>query len=141
MPHQEGKLEKRRTGFLIRSVLGFIASGIIIGSIVWLNLEKILDLGWGIFFLRYFIIFLIIDSYWETGIILTKHRWLEWIKTRDDADFLKHLKDPQEYQYWKRFYQRHILIYFLFLIYLLFWGIWGFTVSQNSRSSCSLLYL
>jgi MFS family permease len=131
MPHQEGKLEKRHTWFLLRSIFGFIASGLIIAGIVGLVVIKLLDLGWGIFFLSYFIILLILDIYWETDIILIKHRWLEWIKTRDDADFLKNIKESQEYRYWKRFYQRRVVFMILYLIFILFWGIWGFIVSQK----------
>jgi hypothetical protein len=115
-----------RGGFLLHEILGIILSLFYIGLLVYLVVENRLDLGWGIFFLSYFIFVLILELKWDTGILLIKKRFAYWMKIRDDADLFKKLKDPQKFKFWKKFYQRRIIVVFLYLFYLLAWGIWGF---------------
>jgi hypothetical protein len=120
------RYKNRRTIFLIHRFLGIIFSIIFIGLLVYFMIENFIALGWGIFFIGFFIFLLILDIKWDTGVLLSKRRWQYWMKTRDDANLLRKLKDPEKYRYWNRFYQRRIGIIFLFLFYILTWGIWGF---------------
>jgi hypothetical protein len=131
MPHQEGKLERQRKSFLIRNILDLIACIIFIVLLVWLTESGIFSLDWGIFFITYFIFLIALDFFWESNIIFIKKRWLYWMKTRDDADLFKKIKDPQEHRYWKNHYQKQITLTILGLIYFIFLGIWGFTVTQK----------
>ncbi|MDD1777921.1 MAG: hypothetical protein LUQ65_07100 [Candidatus Helarchaeota archaeon] len=131
MSHRGGNLEKRRITFLIHQILGAILSVVLIGVMALLVVENYMALGWGIFFIGYYFILLILDTYWSTGIIFIKRRWRYWVKTRDDADLFKKIKDPQEFQYWKRFHQRRIALSFLGFFYFLALGIWGFLVTNQ----------
>lgn len=124
MPHRAGKLASRRTLFLIQRIFAVIFCIVFIGFIAYLVVDHLMSLGWGIFFIGYLVFLMILDFYWSTGIILVRRRWLYWVKTRDDADFFKKIKDPKEYRYWKQFYLRRIALLFIAMGYILAWGIW-----------------
>lgn len=131
MSHQEGKLERQRKSFLIRNILDSIVCIIFIGLLVWLTACGIFSLGWGIFFIAYSVFLIALDFFWESNILFIKKRWRYWMKTRDDADLFKKIKDPQERRYWKKFYQKQITLTILGLIYFIFLSVWGFMVTQK----------